>query len=355
MSRRPYPLPLFLLILTLACQLVTPNPPFTASPTEPGIPQPTIPPLLGNSRANPLPSGQIIHTANWEIDVLEFVRGDAAWELLKDNSYNQPPAADEEYVLVQYYIRHTNRNAAEESLGLALTGSGLMVHYSFDTDFYPPSPYLESSLAGGEAFTGWYGYQIHKGETDLMLVVDELFHYDEPVLYAALTENASVETNREALNSITPTEIGLSPTDPTLFGQIATGETWQLTVHEVIRGDNAWQMAQKANQFNDPPPGGMEYVAVRLRVHYIGDHEDGENIGNYDFVMLGDDNIPYEHVSVVKPDPELDFKLFPGGEAEGWIYLQVAEGTDNLVMRFEHGYSQNDPDERYFSLVPHGR
>lgn len=352
MTRRPWPL--LLALLALACQAVT-VPSVGDLVAEPGLPPPTATPAPGLSRLRPLPPGQPIRTENWEVAVLDFLRGQAAWAQLQDSGSNEPPGVGEEYVLVQFHIRNLSRSGEEESLKLALTGSGLTLYHSFDAHIYPPGPYLDAHMAGGEEATGWYGYRIRQGETDLILVVEELYNYEAPAWYAALAENASVATAVEALTSITPTNIGATFAGPAPFGQIATGEDWQLTVKEVVRGDAAWQMAQQANQFNDPPAAGMEYVAVRLLARYIGTDEAGETIGNYFFEMMAGADRPYERVAVVKPEPELDYHFFPGGEGEGWVYLQAPAGAENLVLRFDPDYGADTPNTRYFSLVQYGR
>ena len=41
-------------------------------------------------------------------------------------------------------------------------------------------------------------------------------------------------------------------------------------MNEVVRGEDAWTMVQDANEFNNPPANGMEYIAVKIHVRYIG-------------------------------------------------------------------------------------
>ena len=66
-------------------------------PTDP--PQPTAVPTVGTSRSNPLTTADLIEAPNWDVEVLEVVRGEEAWSMLQAaNQFNEPPADGMQYL-----------------------------------------------------------------------------------------------------------------------------------------------------------------------------------------------------------------------------------------------------------------
>ncbi len=44
---------------------------------------------------------------------------------------------------------------------------------------------------------------------------------------------------------------------------------FKFKVEEVIRGDEAWSVIERANMFNDPPPDGYEVILIKINVKNI--------------------------------------------------------------------------------------
>jgi hypothetical protein len=145
---------------------------------------------------------------------------------------------------------------------------------------------------------------------------------------------------------------GSSRFTPAPFGATVATDKWQVTVLEVIRGDEAWQMVQATNQFNEAPGEGMEYVAVKVRVEYITTDQAAETTRVSDAWLkaTGEANVLYDNPSVVDPEPALDADLFPGGQAEGWATLQAAQGEGGLVAVFKPLFAFTDKNTMFLSL-----
>jgi hypothetical protein len=111
-------------------------------------------------------------------------------------------------------------------------------------------------------------------------------------------------------------------------------------------------MAQAANQFNEPPTDGMEYIAFRVHAKYIGTVDKTEQIDGSYFKTTGSANVVYDDPSVVNPEPAFDATLYPGGEDEGWVILQVAQGETSVIAIFEPLFSFSSADKRFMSLEP---
>ena len=122
------------------------------------------------------------------------------------------------------------------------------------------------------------------------------------------------------------TEVSLIQSDKLKF---------KVTVYEVIRGEQAYQMAKAANQFNDPPVPGTDFVIVKVRINY-----DGEDQGILDLdesgvgVVTNGRYVPSYQMQG-KPccmEPKFDFELFQGATAEGNIILIAASDDENPLM-----------------------
>jgi len=115
----------------------------------------------------------------------------------------------------------------------------------------------------------------------------------------------------------TPPPVGMSRSNPAPRTNVVSAPNWDVQALEVVRGDEAWQAIQAANQFNEPPPDGWEYILVKLWVKSTASDSEDHSIGSGDFKITGDRLLRYTSASVVEPDPPLDAKLFAEGETEG--------------------------------------
>jgi len=158
------------------------------------------------------------------------------------------------------------------------------------------------------------------------------------------------------------------PTDPPSLGtfsnpfpfgfevpMVRTDEdiSFVVKVEEVIRGDEAWSIIYKANQFNDPPPDGFEPILVKIYV---------KNKSSADFLELS----IYNSLSLATKGNVLDgffyspccldnaglvefeVKLNPSGEHTGWFAsaVHIDENSPMLVV----GADSSGKGGVYFSL-----
>ncbi|HHW49748.1 MAG TPA: hypothetical protein GXX14_14180 [Clostridiaceae bacterium] len=110
-----------------------------------------------------------------------------------------------------------------------------------------------------------------------------------------------------------------------------------ITVKSVTRGDEAWQIIEKENMFNDPPPEGKEYMLIKTSIAILDADSEEEPfyVSEYDFKFVSSKGNTYKNVSVVIPDP-LDAELYKGGSSEGNIAALVDKG-DEVAMHYEFG------------------
>jgi hypothetical protein len=319
------------------------------TPQEPSAPQEP-----GFSRGNPIPRSEVVPAPNWDVQVLEILRGDEAWQVIQAaNEFNEPAPEGMEYLLAKLRVKCTYADDEEHSISgydFKVTGDHL-VKYS-TASVVKPEPPLEARLfTDGEA-EGWSAYLIGQEEGNLILIVDELMNWDDDRFrYVALDEGASITVPTE-LGDIEPTDLGKERSSPAPFGETVTTEDWQVTIIEAVRGNDAWAMVQDANQFNDPPGEGMEYIAVKVHVRDVSTVDQAAQIDAYHFRTTGNANVMYDLPSVVDPSPSLDATVFPGGEYEGWVVVQAAKGETGIMAIFEPLFDFSSRNRRFLSLEP---
>jgi len=308
--------------------------------------QPVLVPV-GTTRSNPIPFGSTLVTDDWDIELLEFIRGDDAWSLiLNENKFNDPAPEGYEYLLVRIRVKSIAQDSDPHSVDeydFRLTGSQLIKYRP--PSVVTPEPELDANLFTGGEISGWATFLVKKGETDVMVIFSPLFSSSDRFL--SLDTNTSITVN-SSLKDILPTDKGITRNSPAIFGSMVTTENWQIKVVSVLRGESAWENIFARNKFNDPPEPGMEYILVKVYARYIGIDEEGDSIDDYEFESVGSLNILYDNPSIVEPDPGLDFHNYPGGEIEGWVTLSIAESEALPVMIYDPLFDRNNT--RYLAL-----
>jgi hypothetical protein len=202
MNRRSNKTGVFLLALALlmmllvscgggpATEAVVPEP--TSEPVvEPTIPDPTaVPPTeempvepLGMSPENPLPLTETVITPDWEIQVVEVLRGDEAMTMLEQASSSNKPHEDPnmEYVLVNLHVKYVGTEDSAyiyEKIFRGMDSANEIYKSVSFIDVEVPEPALEADLAPGDETEGWVAIQAGKDETGVMLVVWPYVSYE---------------------------------------------------------------------------------------------------------------------------------------------------------------------------------
>lgn len=140
-------------------------------PSELAYIEPTI---LGTSREAPAPFGETVTAEDWQIQVLETIRGEAAWLMAQQaNQFNKPPEEGMAYVIVKIYVRYIGTRdepAFIRDSYFETTGSANVV---YDTPtVVDPAPQLDAALYPGGAFEGWVTLQVAQDETDIVAIFE---------------------------------------------------------------------------------------------------------------------------------------------------------------------------------------
>ncbi len=111
----------------------------------------------------------------------------------------------------------------------------------------------------------------------------------------------------------------------------------RITLTELVRGEDAWQLIEEANIFNDPPESGHEYILAMIKFEY----RTGPTLDTiYEVSPIWFDAVSstgmvydaaYKVGCVETPDPSIKISLYPDASHEGWVPFHVAIDDDPLM------------------------
>lgn len=148
----------------------------------------------------------------------------------------------------------------------------------------------------------------------------------------------------------TPIIHGYSRSDPYARAETATAPGREVRVREVIRGDRAWELIKEANNYNDPPPAGQEYLLVKLSVLNTASVDEEQPVDQGDFKLTGDRLRRTYPAAVITPNPPLKGAFYPGGHIEGWVAFPVDRQEKNLMVMCRQLYHSGPEYTRFIAL-----
>lgn len=139
-------------------------------------------------------------------------------------------------------------------------------------------------------------------------------------------------------------------TNPIKINEIATIETTtsdddlneykttiDLSIVEVIRGDQALQKLKQMNEFNEDPPEGYEWALIKSKVKVV-DSETEDHPFTIDGIMyfkaVSESGDVYSGDLVGTTNPEFSFEMYKGNEKEGYIAKLVKKG-ENAQLEYD--------------------
>lgn len=115
--------------------------------------------------------------------------------------------------------------------------------------------------------------------------------------------------------------------NPHPVGSVIESKDWRVVVNTITLA--ATDAVVAANQFNDPPAAGSEYILVNYSVTYIGDDANGQtpSFVSLEYVTADGRTVNSYDKSVVEPDPISSNALYKGGSATGNQAFEVPSAT----------------------------
>ncbi|CDQ17925.1 hypothetical protein [Halobacillus karajensis] len=156
-------------------------------------------------------------------------------------------------------------------------------------------------------------------------------------------EEQSDQSKEKSQKTEEPSEIGVRSNPVPLGESVTTNEvifgdeedykaSLDISITEVLRGKEAWNIIKEENQFNEEPKEGFEYALLKIK----GELSESETedypywFSSADFSFVDQDGGTYESISTVIPD-ELGAEMYNGGTEEGYIVNQVKINEDFMV------------------------
>jgi len=117
---------------------------------------------------------------------------------------------------------------------------------------------------------------------------------------------------------------------------LTDGGTIGIGVNKVVTGADALAMLRRANQFNDAPGEGNQFILARVYVKVEPPAPESFNSWDPSFwsvVANGRAVDGQAFQAAVMPKPEFKGEIIPPGEIEGWALFEVPE-TDDVAVVF---------------------
>ena len=313
----------------------------------------------GLSLANPHPFGHMVTSPNWDFEVLEVLRGEPAFQrILQDDPDAQQAPPGMEFVIAKVRLRNKFMDEFSHSVGINevfVVGDGRLTRTDLLWDVPGPELIYTDSYAA-EELELWLDALVPQDEGNLILFWDPSSIEEGSRHFLALEEGASLPLPGE-LAGIAPSDQGIDPTDPVPFGTTAVTDDWQITVLEVLRGDEALNLLLQANDQNQGADEGMDLIMVKVRLSHSGDEDEVQWISNSQLVAAHDGERIYEgpryYLWHAYDPPWMQIGFLPGGQHEGWMALQAPAGEAGAMLRFQPKDWLGPADEsgvRYLSL-----
>ncbi len=122
----------------------------------------------------------------------------------------------------------------------------------------------------------------------------------------------------------------------------------------MVRGGDALDAIVEANEFNDPPDAGFEYLLIEVDVCNVVDIDELKGLSEFNFQLFDADGTEIEMLFITVPTPGIGVDLFPGGQHRGWIVFAVPNGKLDLVLKVDPLYfdfaADADASVRFFAI-----
>ncbi|MEH7514448.1 hypothetical protein V7146_17175 [Gottfriedia acidiceleris] len=121
---------------------------------------------------------------------------------------------------------------------------------------------------------------------------------------------------------------------------------YDMTLTEVISGDQAWNIIKAENTFNDEPKTGFHYLLAKFKINNIQVlSKPPFQLSKYMFEAVSKDGYTYDSPFLVIPNA-FSTKVYLGGTFEGYVAFEVKDGDSPLIV-----INQGDEDEGWFTTT----
>lgn len=148
----------------------------------------------------------------------------------------------------------------------------------------------------------------------------------------------TTEASDDAQAAEKPADKSGTRENPSPIGSVVESKDWRVVINSVSLAASDAVLA--ANEFNDPPAAGSEYILVNYSVTYLGDDANGQtpSFVSVEYVTQDGKTINSFDNHAVAPKALDSNALYKGGTATGNVALQVPTATaDKGVLAVRPG------------------
>lgn len=136
-----------------------------------------------------------------------------------------------------------------------------------------------------------------------------------------------------------------SVNNPYPFGSVISIEygdaIFEMKIEDVIRGTTADSLVKNASIFNSDPPTGMEYILIKVDIHYVSGSST-VRVSNTDISLVSNGKLfNWSKIGFITGLDELGYPklgdvslVLPGSTASGWNYLIVDKDDQHPILAF---------------------
>ncbi|GEK89182.1 hypothetical protein SAMN04488100_10928 [Alkalibacterium putridalgicola] len=109
---------------------------------------------------------------------------------------------------------------------------------------------------------------------------------------------------------------------------------YEMTITDVIRGEEAFTILQEENQFNEPAPEGMEWAIITIKgMLHEGDEDVPYSVSPwFSIIDSSGSEVTQDDYASLNGNEYGYVDLFPGGETEGRITMYMPVEDESLLV-----------------------
>ena len=160
------------------------------------------------------------------------------------------------------------------------------------------------------------------------------------VLLTITAVMATSTTAQEGSSPFEPASAGIRLSGIVECGQGYTSHElydMNITLLEVVRGDDAWERLRKTGSTNKPADPGFDYILARVKFEYHARGTPGtcvHQVTPQQFMAFSADGVDYPAANVSPPKPEMHGALRSGEHLDGWVVLLVPQADQKPLLNY---------------------
>ncbi len=292
--------------------------------------------------------GQPREVGPWRMTVAEVRSGaDALAQVQEANAANDPAPDGLVYVTVRMTVQSMSDQPHAINLSdFAAAGTDGILRRPPILDM--PEPALQGVVQPGESLEGWIPVLVDD-PASATLWFDSSFtggNWADAVF--ALAENASLPAGPPA--NPANSAAGADPSRPVAIGETVRTDGWDVTVQEVIYGQEVIDRADFRLQALglEGVLNGGSVIGIRVSVRNVSPYP--AFFSTSALAIASMDGEPWDHtITLTPPEPDVSREYLPGASGEGWAAFEIADFASPELIRVLPFHIGGSP--RYFAFV----